>query len=630
MSDRLECDIVLRGGIASGIVYPLAIAELAETYDFRSIGGTSAGAVAAAWTAAAALGKKCGPDKFKTSVRDHAKELASEAHDGRTLHERLFQPQPSTRRLFNIFMASLGSGNRLVKFTRIGLTTVASYPLCAFAGAAVSLLPLLLALFAGGDAPDRYYLALSFFSIPTVMVFVLLGALGGLVRDITVHLPRNGYGICSGSNNGTEDASGVLPLFDWLHNFIQHLAGCPSDQPVTFGKLWNKEGDEKAPRDIDLVMMTTNITRGVSHRLPFLEGCWGPLYFRKEDLALLFPPDVVNWMADHARDREERYGYYRLPRPADLPIIFAARMSASLPFLFSAVPLYAPCGKLGLKCCWFSDGGLASNFPVHLFDAPMPLRPTFAINFVPNSVEAMEVHEIKGTPTMISCLGANEARDKAQCWDRVWMPTKDTDGIMSAARFESFSGVPGFFSALLNTALNWADTELMAMPGYRDRIVHVKLAEGEGGINLRMDAKTITRVSKLGECAAKLLTKRFAPQPGKDPQTGEDIELTWDNHRWVRYRSIMIAFELFARNVRAKWMQLNKPWCSYKDLIKKYPSKSYPFDAGQAAFAVLATDGFVGLVNDWEKQHGTFDGPRAPLPKAVLRVTPPASNDPLR
>ena len=47
------CDIVMKGGIASGIVYPLAVAELAQKYRFRSIGGTSAGAVAAVVTAAA-------------------------------------------------------------------------------------------------------------------------------------------------------------------------------------------------------------------------------------------------------------------------------------------------------------------------------------------------------------------------------------------------------------------------------------------------------------------------------------------------------------------------------------------------------------------------------------------------
>ena len=101
------------------------------------------------------------------------------------------------------------------------------------------------------------------------------------------------------------------------------------------------------------------------------------------------------------KEVEVSEGYFGLPKPADLPIVFGARMSLSFPFLLSAVPLYAANvlretkdGKFPLQRCWFSDGGLASNFPIHFFDTPLPMRPTFAINLVPNTVEAAEVKEI--------------------------------------------------------------------------------------------------------------------------------------------------------------------------------------------------------------------------------------------
>src|SRR5918995_4488037 len=42
-----DCDLVMKGGITSGIVYPLAACELARQYRFRSIGGSSAGATRA-------------------------------------------------------------------------------------------------------------------------------------------------------------------------------------------------------------------------------------------------------------------------------------------------------------------------------------------------------------------------------------------------------------------------------------------------------------------------------------------------------------------------------------------------------------------------------------------------------
>jgi hypothetical protein len=36
----------MKGGITSGVVYPLAIVEIAKAFRLRSIGGTSAGAIA--------------------------------------------------------------------------------------------------------------------------------------------------------------------------------------------------------------------------------------------------------------------------------------------------------------------------------------------------------------------------------------------------------------------------------------------------------------------------------------------------------------------------------------------------------------------------------------------------------
>src|SRR6185503_4885556 len=86
-------------------------------------------------------------------------------------------------------------------------------------------------------------------------------------------------------------------------------------------------------------------------------------------------------------------GYYRLPSAAKLPILLGARMSLSFPFLLSQVPLYAPqyqVGEAKLRRCLFSDGGLTSNFPIHFFDAPLPGRPTFGINLVPDTMTIRE------------------------------------------------------------------------------------------------------------------------------------------------------------------------------------------------------------------------------------------------
>jgi hypothetical protein len=52
------CDLVMKGGITSGIVYPNAVLALARDFRFKNIGGTSAGAIAAAASAAAAVGDR--------------------------------------------------------------------------------------------------------------------------------------------------------------------------------------------------------------------------------------------------------------------------------------------------------------------------------------------------------------------------------------------------------------------------------------------------------------------------------------------------------------------------------------------------------------------------------------------
>ncbi len=44
---------LMQGGVTSGVVYPGLVCKLAEYYDFQNIGGTSAGAIAASFTAAA-------------------------------------------------------------------------------------------------------------------------------------------------------------------------------------------------------------------------------------------------------------------------------------------------------------------------------------------------------------------------------------------------------------------------------------------------------------------------------------------------------------------------------------------------------------------------------------------------
>lgn len=499
---------------------------------------------------------------------------------------------------------------------------------------------------------------------PTAVALVLLVLLGlalamvagvinaalGVRGDITGPLPKNGYGLCSGHDpKRAKRSTAPLPLTDWLHELLQSLAGRKADDPpVTFGDLWGTSGDDRdrAERKIDLVLMTTNATRGVSHRFPFLEGQWGPLFANKAEFARLFPESVVKWMKAHAapkaRNIEADKSFFRLPAAADLPILVGARMSLSFPFLLSAVPLYAPFYQTGKKAelrkCWFSDGGLTSNFPIHFFDGPLPSRPTFGINLVPASVDVTE----KAAPGGGLESGRSQAATKQDPWLNVRMPTTNSSGVQDVARFNEIEdgNVVDFFMMLFDTARNWGDTELMAMPGYRDRIVHVALAKDEGGMNLNMPPATIASIGDRGECAGTLLAVRFAPEPGVDPKTKKLVRLTWDNHRWVRYRSMMAALEDLIRRFQNRWegsAQKGGPR-TYAQLLTRGPSskpQSYPFsNKAQREFAAKVTGEFVDFVKASFDNDRSFDlgesskQGRSPRPKPKLRVMPLGSNDP--
>ena len=53
MAPERCCDLVMKGGITSGVLYPSAVREIAERFYLVGIGGTSAGAIAASVAAAA-------------------------------------------------------------------------------------------------------------------------------------------------------------------------------------------------------------------------------------------------------------------------------------------------------------------------------------------------------------------------------------------------------------------------------------------------------------------------------------------------------------------------------------------------------------------------------------------------
>lgn len=534
-ADRF-CDLIMKGGVTSGVVYPKAVAKLAERYRFRSIGGTSAGAIVAALTAAAEFNRRM------TNTRSGFEMLAGLPNELQetvpgTKRSRLlglFQAQPATKRLFSTLVFAL---NRQGSYRRIG-SILAGLVRAYWPATLASLLAALAVFLFGGG-----WLA-------AVLLFplALLLSVGSWVyRDITRAIPENGFGLCSGL---TADA-GSDALTPWLHQRIQRAAGLgPDDPPLTFGQLWKAPGipawlKSAAPdmRSIDLQMFTTNLAHGRPYIFPLASDGNSAatarnrerLFFCPRELARYLPADVVAWITAHAqpyRVDQKRMAWeppeaeaaalelLELPLSKDLPVILATRMSLSFPLLLSAIPLWAinrdaPEGQRHFHRCWFSDGGISSNFPAHLFDGLLPLWPTFGISLEP------EIDQNR-----LYYLPKKYSEGYGERWNLF------ADNPAPASRFG------GFISAILQTMQSWNDTSLARMPGVRDRIVRVRLRAGEGGMNLNMPAATLDEVSKRGIDAANELLQRFDSMPD-----GAGAAEGWDEQRFVRLGVLLNMLE---------------------------------------------------------------------------------------
>jgi hypothetical protein len=220
--------------------------------------------------------------------------------------------------------------------------------------------------------------------------------------------------------------------------------------------------------------------------------------------------------------------------------------------LLSAVPLYAvdysrshnkraaqadaaasEAPTLRATRVWFSDGGIASNMPLHFFDAPLPGHPTFAV-------------DLKAEHPDYPIDASRKASDQP---GRVYLPDDDNRGGLLRYWPEpkdgsAVGGLVGFLSSIVHTMQNWRDELLFPYPGYRDRIVQVSQLDDEGGLNLDMPVGHIQNLSDAGEFAAqRLIARFFPPEPESDG---------WKNHREVRLRTFLGVLEEMALALEPK------------------------------------------------------------------------------
>ncbi len=576
-----QCDLVMKGGITSGVVYQGTVLALTNRYRFRNVGGASAGAIAAAVTAAAQYGELVHPERGGFArlqeVTDYLKEPEAVAD--------LFQPPADARPVLDLLIAFV-TGQRPVRQRLLELSSA----VLAWSGLGALVVVLgsawigLLAYsgpgIIGGTGPARagvlfwVLVGLTPLLLAVLYALALLGAFALLVRVFVRTVRDNGFGLCSGLSTGERPA-----LTQWLHARIQRCAGLAEEDPsevLTFARL--------AEQDIHFQTVTTDLSAGRPVRLPLDSD--GQYLYDPTDMAARFPPAIVSYL--ETASSETPFASVggrplRLLPGAELPILVAARLSLSFPLLLSAIRLYSLAppepGSLLARCpveSWFTDGGASSNFPIHFFDSWFPARPTFGLD--------LQGHRA-GEPF-------------------VYMPESPLEPV--PPRFRSVAGLGGFLVALADAVRNWRDTLQSELAGYRERICHIRLDESEGGLNLNMPPEVVDGLVRRGREAGEQMLARF----------------DWNQHRLTRYLTFM---EMMERNLRAVGEEERFP--SWRATLARGRFEGYAYaeghDPGWWPSAAAETGDLLDAAEHWGA-GGTagFETGHEPQPTPVMRITP--------
>jgi predicted acylesterase/phospholipase RssA len=612
------CDLVLKGGVVDGVIYPGVLIELARGFRFQSLAGTSVGAIAAALAAASELSRRFGSDVgFNEVLRKVPDELAQPdpQKEGQTVLQSLFQTEPALQRLFSA-VVDLMSVKRtefacaLVTAIRVHYKWVlVGWFVTGFVGVLVTtLIGLLLAYFLAvqlvwHEPTFSYLSALSFVSVfshfPFALVTGLLAAVFGFVRTVYREYlcltGQPGFGFCSGlsTDGGKSEA-----LTEWLHRGIQGAARMELSRPLTFQDLWDAPcGPKKVDgtpleKSIDLRMMTTSISHGRPYEMPMVDTSVR-LFFSLKEWSHYFPPSIMEHLGevsqpytqetidllaggdidgmrqpdvqnsphvesiphdpdckncdDRACCEDCKHDFRELP-VGQLPVLVAVRLSMNVPVLFQALPLWAIDHEGGrkkfpekpeapmFKKAWFADGGLTSNFPLHIFDSPIPEWPTFGVYIAEKSRQdtSNENPHAKKPPYWLTKFHTSGRGEK-------WFDISDVN-TQSAGKPTNLKGFADYLFGAGFAAKDWADNANLRLPGTRDRVV-VVYTEGltQGGFNLKLPGD---RIKKLGYTngteAGVALAQKFLPSvPKFNPKL--EGSAAWLDHRWMRFNAYLTA-----------------------------------------------------------------------------------------
>jgi hypothetical protein len=280
-----------------------------------------------------------------------------------------------------------------------------------------------------------------------------------------------------------------------------------------------------------------------------------------------------------------------------------ARLSLSFPVLLTAVKLYASDpsqpGHPMPHC--LSDGGIASNFPIHFFDGWLPGRPTFGLNLGPYP-------NVRKDASLAPTEGSDE-------WAKAdtWLPTSPAQSQFH--RRTRVNSLPKFIAQILDTMQNWRDTTQSELPGFWDRVCEIRQRDDEGGLNLTMPIATIERLMNKGKEAGGKLRRDF----------------NWDQHQFTRYRMLMATLQHRLRGDQEHAGVVSRYETFGQLLLSGIPNATHYREGLEAPWFARADAGTKAMLegvekwdlDEWGEPVGKIDFAIAgDLPTWVMRITP--------
>jgi predicted acylesterase/phospholipase RssA len=662
------CDLVMKGGITSGIVYPSAVIELAKRYWFARIGGASAGAIAAALTAAAEYSRRPedstdippvtpGEDLPELEVLEPTIEQLGKP--GFLLG--LFQPTVDTRPFFQVFLLlvdkdrpvwnrALGAAGVMLSYVWwaliAGLLITFSYAVIYTQGV-VDRLPAVTSgalIVVGWAAVTFWIVALcvlrrSFgteeLSPKRRRVVEALGVAGSLVAGLLLLRLR---GPLPAGVEGRIEALvaallglAVLAAFaatavTWALVCSVAVVAPKAKRELEKNGFGMCTGLKVDPKDTEA---GPGVTEWLHERIQTaakrsiddppvtfedLESRGIGLEMITTDLSYGRP---LRLPLEEGEGPKEGYIF----KPAEWANLFPERVVS-----WMTSPKGGACRPTGWRPAPATSGG-APGYCLPTKKMPILVAARLSLSF-PGLISAVPVHSLDpstGRETRHWFSDGGISSNFPIHFFDGWMPRHPTFGLTLPPqeedeqpvflprwddpiplRTKDVRGIVSFVGQIVDTMQNWRDNSQAELAGYRERICQIRMRDNEGGANLSMSPTVIQGLVERGRSAGEKILTKFDDD-------------AWSQHLVNRYISLLnVVHEgmrqvgtAFGEEVRfGEFLGAGAPGTE----IHKRP-ESWPMEAAEATRAVIKA------AAECELFEGRSNDPR---PQPLMRMAPRA------